>query len=165
MPFAFLGQPLGRAEGGNRPCGNVGTTPSAGCTAFCMKHSKHASLGVVIAIVILSIRVHSSVVRAADCRSAGPWFKSGCALLRVSACAPCQPSFTERMWHTHHALIPPHRPLNSQRQEPRTKTKPGLTAEPHRGTRAIATRSYGEALLTCATFRTTSHRGRPPQRS
>ena len=30
-------------------------------------------------------RVHSSVVRAADCRSAGPWFKSGCALCRV----PC----------------------------------------------------------------------------
>ena len=28
------------------------------------------------------IRVHSSVVRAADCRSAGPWFKSGCALFR-----------------------------------------------------------------------------------
>ena len=27
------------------------------------------------------IWVHSSVVRAADCRSAGPWFKSGCALL------------------------------------------------------------------------------------
>ena len=27
-----------------------------------------------------SIWVHSSVVRAADCRSAGPWFKSGCAL-------------------------------------------------------------------------------------
>ena len=25
--------------------------------------------------------VHSSVVRAADCRSAGPWFKSGCSLL------------------------------------------------------------------------------------
>ena len=25
--------------------------------------------------------VHSSVVRAADCRSAGPWFKSGCALV------------------------------------------------------------------------------------
>ena len=24
--------------------------------------------------------VHSSVVRAADCRSAGPWLKSGCAL-------------------------------------------------------------------------------------
>ena len=24
--------------------------------------------------------VHSSVVKAADCRSAGPWFKSGCAL-------------------------------------------------------------------------------------
>ena len=28
----------------------------------------------------LHTRVHSSVVRAADCRSAGPWFKSGCAL-------------------------------------------------------------------------------------
>ena len=28
-------------------------------------------------------RVHSSVVRAADCRSAGPWFKSGCALFLV----------------------------------------------------------------------------------
>ena len=31
------------------------------------------------------IRVHSSVVRAADCRSAGPWFKSGCALLPMPA--------------------------------------------------------------------------------
>ena len=30
-------------------------------------------------------RVHSSVVRAADRRSAGPWFKSGCAL---SSCLP-----------------------------------------------------------------------------
>ena len=29
----------------------------------------------------LTTWVHSSVVRAADCRSAGPWFKSGCALL------------------------------------------------------------------------------------
>ena len=29
-------------------------------------------------------RVHSSVVRAADCRSAGPWFKSGCALFGCS---------------------------------------------------------------------------------
>ena len=28
--------------------------------------------------------VHSSVVRAADCRSAGPWFKSGCALFGAS---------------------------------------------------------------------------------
>jgi hypothetical protein len=27
-----------------------------------------------------SMWVHSSVVRAADCRSSGPWFKSGCAL-------------------------------------------------------------------------------------
>ena len=31
-------------------------------------HSDHAN------------RVHSSVVRAAGCRSAGPWFESGCAL-------------------------------------------------------------------------------------
>ena len=29
--------------------------------------------------------VHSSVVRAADCRSAGPWFKSGCALTWFSS--------------------------------------------------------------------------------
>ena len=29
---------------------------------------------------VLASWVHSSVVRAADCRSAGPWFKSGCAL-------------------------------------------------------------------------------------
>ena len=29
---------------------------------------------------VLGRWVHSSVVRAADCRSAGPWFKSGCAL-------------------------------------------------------------------------------------
>ena len=28
--------------------------------------------------------VHSSVVRAADCRSAGPWFKSGCALFNYT---------------------------------------------------------------------------------
>ena len=28
-----------------------------------------------------NVWVHSSVVRAADCRSAGPWFKSGCSLL------------------------------------------------------------------------------------
>ena len=33
------------------------------------------------------IWVHSSVVRAADCRSAGPWFKSGCALSPF-LCAP-----------------------------------------------------------------------------
>ena len=38
----------------------------------------------------MGIWVHSSVVRAADCRSAGPWFKSGCALLRIStSCNRC----------------------------------------------------------------------------
>ena len=37
-------------------------------------------LGLFKAIWQVSIWVHSSVVRAADCRSAGPWFKSGCAL-------------------------------------------------------------------------------------
>ena len=30
--------------------------------------------------------VHSSVVRAADCRSEGPWFKSGCALCMMLRC-------------------------------------------------------------------------------
>ena len=32
--------------------------------------------------------VHSSVARAADCRSAGPWFKSGCALSPHTTCKP-----------------------------------------------------------------------------
>ena len=32
--------------------------------------------------------VHSSVVRAADCRSAGPWFKSGCALRWLALSLP-----------------------------------------------------------------------------
>ena len=43
---------------------------------------------VVVAVSVVRVsaaeacrRVHSSVVRVADCRSAGPWFKSGCALL------------------------------------------------------------------------------------
>ena len=36
-------------------------------------------------------RVHSSVVRAADCRSAGPWFKSGCALSVCLAAHGCGP--------------------------------------------------------------------------
>ena len=35
--------------------------------------------------------VHSSVVRAADCRSAGPWFKSGCALC-TTLCTCTQPT-------------------------------------------------------------------------
>ena len=35
-------------------------------------------------MIEMAMWVHSSVVRAADCRSAGPWFKSGCALLLVS---------------------------------------------------------------------------------
>ena len=47
------------------------------CTSFC----KFRDGGTDSCIVIW---VHSSVVRAADCRSAGPWFKSGCALLRQS---------------------------------------------------------------------------------
>ena len=40
--------------------------------------------------------VHSSVVRAADCRSAGPWFESGCALkVQIFIAAQC---------HTHQHL-------------------------------------------------------------
>ena len=37
---------------------------------------------------MLNTWVHSSVVRAADCRSAGPWLKSGCALRRICAMSP-----------------------------------------------------------------------------
>ena len=40
-------------------------------------------------MIEMAMWVHSSVVRAADCRSAGPWFKSGCALLLVSSCVTC----------------------------------------------------------------------------
>ena len=39
--------------------------------------------------------VHSSVVRAADCRSAGPWFESGCALHRE-----CHHWVSQREWST-----------------------------------------------------------------
>ena len=41
-------------------------------------------------------RVHSSVVRAADCRSAGPWFKSGCALFVVVSKSVRDAEETER---------------------------------------------------------------------
>ena len=46
--------------------------------------------------------VHSSVARAADCRSAGPWLKSGCALLSTGAIQPpsdqppCKPAVPSR---------------------------------------------------------------------
>ena len=41
-------------------------------------------------------RVHSSVVRAADCRSAGPCFKSGCALFVVVSKSVRDAEETER---------------------------------------------------------------------
>jgi hypothetical protein len=41
-------------------------------------------------------RVHSSVVRAADCRSAGPWCKSGCALFVVVSKSVRDAEETER---------------------------------------------------------------------
>ncbi len=59
-------------------------------------------------MIEMAMWVHSSVVRAADCRSAGPWFKSGCALLP----APYRHhnhrrhcSFRHR--HHHHRQHPP----------------------------------------------------------
>ena len=48
-------------------------------------HQKFVIL-LVISLVASIVWVHSSVVRAADRRSAGPWLKSGCAL--VEACLP-----------------------------------------------------------------------------
>ena len=41
--------------------------------------------------------VHSSVVRAADCRSAGPWFNSGCALCSSFVAAYVAARSRERM--------------------------------------------------------------------
>ena len=55
--------------------------PPSACSRrhTCNQHATHST----------SHRVHSSVARAADCRSAGPWFKSGCALRRLLRCASC----------------------------------------------------------------------------
>ena len=59
---------------------------------------KHCHDGVCIGftrIAMKSLRatwVHSSVVRAVDCRSAGPWFKSGCALFNAEI------HFTSTAW-------------------------------------------------------------------
>jgi hypothetical protein len=52
-------------------------------------------------VIYMAMWVHSSVVRAADCRSAGPWFKSGCALLLASNCGT---------WsiHRHQRALPSH---------------------------------------------------------
>ena len=69
-------------------------------------------LYVALSISVLQFgqpKVHSSVVRAADCRSAGPWFKSGCALpvtrsllgLRPKAVPKTSPSITHRGARTH----------------------------------------------------------------
>jgi hypothetical protein len=46
--------------------------------------------------VFLYAWVHSSVVRAADCRSAGPWFKSGCTLV---------PAHYHHNKHRHHRSV------------------------------------------------------------
>ena len=40
-----------------------------------------ATLARSACVIAMHAWVHSSVARAADCRSAGPWFKSGCALV------------------------------------------------------------------------------------
>ena len=52
-------------------------------------------------------RVHSSVVREADCRSAGPWFKSGCALFMCSICSNCVVCATTlaKIWPRAHSLV------------------------------------------------------------
>ena len=51
--------------------------------------------------------VHSSVVRAADCRSAGPWLKSGCALEASHPLATASPP----------SLHPPPHPPSSRAQQ------------------------------------------------
>ena len=49
--------------------------------------------------------VHSSVVRAADCRSADPWFKSGCALMHAHLEPTASPSTCTHIVLTH--PVPP----------------------------------------------------------
>ena len=66
----------------------AGWTPTGGwhCLAISKFAASWTGTGLWVAfccqsqILRQAQRVHSSVVRAADCRSAGPWFKSGCAL-------------------------------------------------------------------------------------
>ena len=48
-------------------------------------NNSSSSASFLIKRVETGIWVHSSVARAADCRSAGPWFKSGCALFLMTA--------------------------------------------------------------------------------
>ena len=55
---------------------------TVGQTHFCQSHLQHSSMTNASDITC----AHSSVVRAADCRSAGPWFKSGCALHGKDTC-------------------------------------------------------------------------------
>ena len=50
-------------------------------------------------VIEMAMWVHSSVVRAADCRSAGPWFKSGCALLAAIAAAQARAVALEHQEH------------------------------------------------------------------
>ena len=55
-------------------------TPHSHCTSRCYRSllSRYCH------------EVHSSVVRAADCRSAGPWFKSGCAQAGLAGMEPAR---------------------------------------------------------------------------
>ena len=58
----------------------------AGLVSFCCKEFVGSSKILQKQASALRLSwVHSSVVRAADCRSAGPWFKSGCALSSARA--------------------------------------------------------------------------------
>ena len=61
----------------------------------------------VISPVASIVWVHSSVVRAADRRSAGPWLKSGCALIRTDRIATAPPP----------SLHSPPRPPSSRAQK------------------------------------------------
>ena len=67
--------------------------------------------------------VHSSVVRAADCRSAGPWFKSGCALYRSHRLGGRRAIFGLAATRLHAQTMHPRLPLlyNTARGAPRRR--------------------------------------------
>ena len=71
------GREWGDGGEGGGACGKICEDPAASL-AVCFDFFCPEDCGMCPCIEIMW--VHSSVVRAADRRSAGPWLKSGCAL-------------------------------------------------------------------------------------
>jgi hypothetical protein len=80
LPIPEWGSPMGFESSHLASLGAMRVTESITQRSIKSLVSEHKR------VIDMAMWVHSSVVRAADCRSAGPWFKSGCALLPASNC-------------------------------------------------------------------------------